>query len=187
MYPDILNDDMAYAECRRILIILSAQRRVHSQWLGEKTPPADILFNEDSAFVSGMLAMFRYARGEQVPPVIVQDFRDDLLKLMFSGLASGAFALPPFKRMADKPWAIAWRMSEIRLAFEGHESTDLSQLAHLLGISRGVLAQQLISHGYDPNMDIPADFLHTLYAEFLKTKDCNESNRAKTPIELDLY
>lgn len=187
MYPDILKDDMAYAECRRLLMVLSAQRRILSQWLGETTAPADIPLNEDSAFVSGMLAMFRYARGEQVPTVIVQDFRDELLKVMFSGLASGAFALPPFQRMADKPWAVAWRLAEIRLAFEGYESTDVSQLAHLLGISRGALTQQLIAHGYDPNTAIPAEFLHELYEEFLKSKNSRHQDMPKTPIELDQY
>lgn len=185
MYPNFLNDDMAYAECRRLLLILSAQRRVQSQWFGEESSPADIPFNKDSAFVSGMLALFRYARGEQVPPVIVQDFRDELLKIMFSGLASGAFALPPFRRMADKSWAMAWRLAEIRLAFEGYESTDVSQLAHLLGISQTALAQQLIAHGYDPNADIPVSFLQELYEAYTKADNQSSTGIPKSLIELD--
>ena len=166
-----LDDNAALTECRRILFIISARRRVENKWFGQESEPSDIPLNEDSAFVSGMLAMFRYARGEDVPPAIVQDFRDVLLNLMFTGLASGALALPSFRRMADRSWAIAWRLAEIRLALEGHETTDVSQLAHLLGVTQNVLAQQLIARGYDPNAPIPAAFLQDLYAELNKSQE----------------
>ena len=184
MQCDALSDAAAFEECRRILKIVSAQRRLHAQWFGEDAVPGEIACNEDSAFAQGMLAMFRYARGMAIPAVIVQDFRDELLRMMFCGLASGTLALPPFRRMADKPWAMAWRLAEIRLALEGHETTDLSQLAHLLAMPQNALACELAARGYDPMQPIPAEFLQKVYTENLNAgKQATETPKALNSLD----
>ena len=163
-----LDDNTAIEECKRLLAIISARRRLDSSWYGEETPTQEIPFNPNSGFVSGMLAMYRYARGESAPAVVVQDFRNDLLRLMFGGLATGAYALPTFERMAEKSWANAWRLAELRLAIEGHEITVVPQLAHLLGITQNALSKQLTARGFDPDENIPPVFLQTIYAEYLQ-------------------
>ncbi len=152
-------DVAADAESRRILMVLGAQRRVQNDWFGVEGM-GGIEFKEASGFVVGMRALFRYARGEGVPYVIVRDFLDDLLNLMFCGLASNNLALPPFSRMQDKPWALAWRMAELRMAFEGHEVMDIPQLAHLLGIRAGDLRMQIeASVGGSVGDEVPREFL----------------------------
>ena len=156
-----LSDDAAKAECKRLLLIVSAQNQILAQWFGQNDP-AQYAFNEQSAFCMGMLSMFRYARGEDVPPPLVLDFIDELLKLMFCGLATDQMALPPFKRMMDKPWANAWRLAELRLALEGHQIMDIPTLAHLLGEKQAVLAQRLIQNGFDPTDPIPPCFIQEI-------------------------
>lgn len=139
-------DAAADAESRRLLMVIGAQRRVQNTWFGIENT-GTVAFQEDAAFVVGMRALFRYARGVDVPYVMVRDFLDDLLNLMFCGLASNNLALPPFRRMADKPWALAWRAAELRMALEGHEVMDVPQLAHLLGIRPEELSTQILAQG----------------------------------------
>ncbi len=162
MQNNDLSDTAAKAECKRLLIAVSSQRSLQNRWFSQNSS-GTIEFDENSAFVMGMNALFRYARGEAVPPAIVMDFLDDLLKLMFCGLANNTMALPPFKRMSDRPWAIAWRLAELRLAFEGHESMDASQLAHLLGVPQNTISTQLTDAGYEPDQPIPEAFLKDVY------------------------
>lgn len=152
-----LTDETAHAECRRLLLVIQADRAVQNAWLG--APPQALPFSEDSAFVQGMTAMFRYARGEAVPPILVRDFIDTFLNLMFCGHASNTLALPPFRRMHDKPWAQAWRLAELRLAFETDDPVDVPQLAHLLGISQSELIAQIGSRC----QEVPREFIQTLY------------------------
>ena len=115
--------------------------------------------------------MFRYARGEDVPAFVVRDFIDELLKLMFGGLASPSFALPPFRRMQDKPWAIAWRAAELRLATEGGEDIDIPQLAHLLGVRAGMLADHIRSHFPESGELVPRAFLDEIMDAMRKSGD----------------
>ncbi len=157
-----LTDVAAKAECRRLLLVISAQRRIHNQWFGEDEP-AQINLKEDSAFCFGMISMFRYARGEDVPAFVVQDFIDELLKLMFCGLATDQMALAPFKRMQDRPWAVAWRLAELRLAMEGYGELDVPGLAHLLGEKRQSVEQKLIEKGIDPEGSLPASIFREIY------------------------
>lgn len=152
-----LTDENAIAECRRLLLVIQADRNVQNDWFG--APPQSLPFDENSAFARGMTAMFRYARGEAVPPIIVKDFIDTFLSLMFCGHASNSLALPPFKRMHDKPWAAAWRLAELRLAFETDDPVEIPQLAHLLGISQAELIAQIGS----PCQEVPREFIQTLY------------------------
>lgn len=157
-----LCDQSAIAEAKRLLLTISAQRRVQNQWFGIEEC-ANIEFEENSGWCMGMLALFRYARGEAVPPFIVQDFIDELLKLMFCGLATNTMALPPFKRMQDKPWAIAWRLAELRLAMEGEIEMDVSQIAHLLGESASTIEHQLCEKGFSPEEAVPKAFLDEIF------------------------
>lgn len=138
---DELTDIAAVAEARRLAQVLWARQKQHAQWLGQEEPIH--VFDENCGFVMGMLSMFRYARGEQVPSFLVRDYMDELLNLMFCGLASNVLALPSFSRMQDRPWALAWRRAEIRLIIEDAEPVEVSRLAHLLGISSHELAQRL--------------------------------------------
>lgn len=126
-----LTDAVALAESRRLILVVGARQREWNRWFHFED--GTTAFDPNSGFVMGMLAMFRYARGEAVPSFFVHDFIDSFLKLMFCGLANNTMALPPMRRMADKPWAHAWRLAELRLAVEGEERMDISQLAHLLG------------------------------------------------------
>lgn len=152
-----LTDENAIAECRRLLLVIQADRNTQNDWLG--APQQSLPFDENSAFVRGMTAMFRYARGEAVPTIIVKDFIDTFLTLMFCGHASNSLALPPFRRMHDKPWAAAWRLAELRLAFETDDPVEIPQLAHLLGISQAELIAQIGA----PCQDVPREFLQKLY------------------------
>lgn len=155
-------DMAADAECRRLLMVLGAQRRVQNAWFGCESV-GTIEFKADAAFTGGMRALFRYARGEAVPYVIVRDFLDDLLNLMFCGLGSNHLALPPFSRMADKPWALAWRVAELRMAWEGHETMDVPQMAHLLGIRQTELLAQIESQGMSlTDGNVPRGFLQQM-------------------------
>ena len=106
-----LTDLCAQAECRRLLLIVNARRRQEAQWFGHDSVSL-FEYDENSAFVCGMVSLFRYARGEAVPPVLVESFLDTFLNMMFCGLASGVLALPSFKKMEDRPWAMAWRLAE---------------------------------------------------------------------------
>ncbi len=157
-----LSDQSAIAEAKRLLLTISAQRRVQNQWFGIEQC-ANIEFEENSGWCMGMLALFRYARGDAVPPFIVQDFIDGLLKLMFCGLATNTMALPPFKRMQDKPWAIAWRLAELRLAIEGAIEMDVSQIAHLLGEPVSMIERELSEKGYSSEGAIPEAFLYEIF------------------------
>lgn len=157
-----LSDLAAQRECKRLLQIMTAQRRSQNHWLN-KEDPKPLIFDENSAFANGMRSLFRYARGEFVPPPIVMDFIDELLKLMFCGLASNTMALPPFERMSDRPWAIAWRFAELRLGIEGHETLDISQLAHLLGVPPATLRQRLEMVGFCDIDVVPEAFLKEMY------------------------
>ena len=138
---DELTDVAAVAEARRLAQVLWARQKQHSQWLGQEEPIH--VFDENCGFVMGMLSMFRYARGEQVPSFLVRDYMDELLNLMFCGLASNVLALPSFNRMQDKPWALAWRRAEIRLIIEAAEPVEVSRLAHLLGLPANDLSHRL--------------------------------------------
>ncbi len=158
MHLNELTDEAAVAECRRLLFVISARKRELAQWFGDEEART-IAFEENSAFAMGMISMFRYARGMDIPPFVVRDFIDELLKLMFGGLASGSFALPPFRRMTDKPWAIAWRVAELRLAADGGEDIDIPQLAHLLGAKPTELAAHIHAHFPDAESLVPREFL----------------------------
>lgn len=162
MQKSDLSDVAALAEAKRLLLILSAQRR-HQNMLFGCSDNGTIEFEADSGWSMGMTALFRYARGESVPVFIVQDFLDELLKIMFCGLATNAMALPPFKRMADKPWAVAWRLCELRQAFEGEIDMDVSQLAHLLGEPASEIALRLSEQGFSTEDAIPEKMLHEIY------------------------
>ena len=154
-------DEAAMAECRRLSQVIWSRQREHARWLGQDESPH--IFDENCAFVTGMTAMFRYARGEEVPAFIVKSFIDELLVLMFCGLASNHLALPGFNRMQDKPWATAWRMAELRLMLEGEEEIEKGTLAHLLGISVQALEERIhraFPERTDPN--IPNDFIRSI-------------------------
>ncbi len=157
-----LTDASARAEALRIYNIIIARHRQEMSWLGQ-TPMEKQNLSEDSAFMNGMLALFRHARGEAVPAPIVMDFTADLLKLMFCGLANNTMALPPFKRMEDKPWAIAWRLSELRLGLEGEIEMDVPQLSHLLGESPKVIRERLEERGISSSDAVPPVFLEEIY------------------------
>ena len=155
-----LTDTAAIAECRRLAQVIWARERDYDQWLGQTETQHE--FDENCGFVSGMLAMFRYARGEAVPPFIVRDFINELLNLMFCGLASNMLALPGFNRMQDKPWAIAWRTAELRLALETDEPMEISQLAHLLGMSGTELKKQIQMQFPEADTLVPREYIQSL-------------------------
>lgn len=154
------SDIAAIAECRRLAQVIWSRERDYAQWLGQTESMHE--FDENCGFVSGMLAMFRYARGEAVPPFIVRDFINELLNLMFCGLASNMLALPGFNRMQDKPWAIAWRFAELRLALETDETMEISQLAHLLGIPASELKMQIKERFPDVQDIVPGEYIKSL-------------------------
>lgn len=136
-----LSDEAARAECRRLILVLNARRRKENAWFGCDDGP-QLSFDENSAFVTGMCALFRYARGNAIPAFVVQNFLDEFLTLMFAGVASGVLALPKFEKMADKPWALAWRAAELRMTLERDENAQiaLSDAAHLLGTTSDMLS-----------------------------------------------
>ena len=136
-----LSDIAAESECRRLLIVVNARRKRDNAWFNYDEAP--IVYDDDSAFVVGMKSLFRYARGESIPPFVVRDYLSLLLDLLFAGIASGALALPSFRKMGDRPWAHAWRRAEIRMAFETDDPMPVSQMAHLLGISVDDLRTQI--------------------------------------------
>ncbi|MBQ1266605.1 MAG: hypothetical protein IIY06_07540 [Proteobacteria bacterium] len=153
-----LSDSSAKAEAKRLSLIIMARRDTLDAWIGIPRVEPQPMPAEDSGFHAGMLALFRYARGEAVPAFIVRDFLDDLLKLMFCGLASPSMAVPSFSRMGDRPWAHAWRLAELRLVREEKRDVDSATLAHLLGISLSELAHYLEARGL-PNHTVPAEAL----------------------------
>ena len=159
-----LSDVAAQAECRRLLMVIHAQRRVQDAWFGrEDTAPLE--FDENSAFAMGMTSLFRYARGLNVPAPIVQSFRDELLKLLFCGLASNAIAMPSFRRMGDRPWAHALRLAELRLAIDGEEEIEFAGLSHLLGVSQNELRARLAMPDIAPDDVVPPEALEILRSD----------------------
>jgi len=153
-----LSDTAALAEAKRLSLVIMARRDKLDTWIGVPAQSPAPKPDENSGFTIGMLALFRYARGENVPDSIVRVFIDDLLELLFCGLASPSMALPSFRRMEDRPWAHAWRAAEIRLILASHEDTDTGTLAHLLKIPANTLAKYLIQNGCEPDY-VPADKL----------------------------
>ena len=147
-----LDDAAARAEACRLAATAHARWAKHATWFGFTEPDAQPPL-EDSPFAVGMLALFRYARGEAVPPFIVRSVLDDLLELLFGGLASPALGLPPWRRMGDRPWALAWRAAELRLLVESEEPVEASVLAHLLGWNRSRLEAELLAVGLAPDGD----------------------------------
>ncbi len=144
-----LDDNAARLEGRRVATVALARWRQNADWLGYPHTQSAPVNDGPSPFENGMLALFRYARGEDVPEVIVASFIDELLTLMFAGLASGALALPGFDKMRDRPWAVAWRAAELRLNASAHEPVSWSQLAHLLGADEPTLRATVGTLGYD--------------------------------------
>lgn len=160
-----LSDTAALAEAKRLSLVILARRDKLDAWIGVPLQIPTPKPNEDSGFTIGMLAMFRYARGEDVPAPIVRTFIDDLLELLFCGLASPSMALPGFRRMEDRPWAHAWRAAEIRLICAEKEDTDAGTLAHLLKIPSSTLAKYLLQNGCSPDV-VPAERLDEVCAFF---------------------
>lgn len=160
-----LSDTVAESESRRLLSVINARRKKDDTWLNHTSTP--IAFDENSAFVVGMKTLFRYARGADIPPFVVRDFLDDLLDLLFAGIASGVLALPSFQKMADRPWAHAWQRAEIRLAFETDSPITIPQLAHLLALSPQQLRIDIAQHIPNaPNDDlVPRDYLKAKWNE----------------------
>ena len=165
-----LTDLCAQAECRRLLLIVNARRRQEAQWFGHDSVSL-FEYDENSAFVCGMVSLFRYARGEAVPPVLVESFLDTFLNMMFCGLASGVLALPSFKKMEDRPWAMAWRLAEIRLALEGMRPVDTHQLAHLLGVTASELARDMVRYGDGGKGAVSSSYLHALFERLLRGEE----------------
>lgn len=164
------SDTAALAEVKRLTLVIMARRTKLDNWIGVtqdlcKPQPAT-----ESGFSSGMLSLFRYARGEDVPAFIVRDFLDDLLELMFCGLASPEMALPSFSNMNDRPWAHAWRAAEIRLVIDEAEPVETPTLAHLLCIPSHTLARYLIQNRMNPNY-VPGDKLKEVCDFFAKPDD----------------
>ena len=143
-----LTDESARMEARRLVTVVVARRRMLDSWFGV-TSPEVVEYCEDSGFAAGMLALFRYARGEAVPGVLVEDFLGDFLTLMFCGVASGAMALPSFRRMGDRPWALAWRAAELRLALASGEDLDVTQFAHLMCVGVSEVQEALALRGVE--------------------------------------
>ncbi len=129
-----LDDQAALAEASRIRAATAARWCEHATWFGLDCATPESNQRQHSGFDVGFLALFRYARGQDVPPFIVRAFLADLLNLMFAGLASGAIALPKWDKMADRPWAYAWRLAELRLCAEDPQEMNADELAHLLGV-----------------------------------------------------
>lgn len=131
---DTLDDSAARSEAQRLFLVASARWEKEQGWFNvpaQRKQPAD---DGASPFEMGMLAMFRCARGEDVPGFIVRNFIDDLLTLMFAGLGSGVLAIPGWQKMADRPWALAWRLAETRLDLADGERVKLEDLALLCGL-----------------------------------------------------
>lgn len=156
-----LSDSSAHAEARRLALVIMARREGLDAWLGIPRLEPQPQPSQESGFQAGMLALFRYARGEAVPAFIVRDFLDDLLKLMFCGLASPSMAVPSFERMGDRPWAHAWRLAELRLVCEEKQDVDTASLAHLLAVPAAELIRYLESRGL-PGHTVPGAELETL-------------------------
>ena len=92
----------------------------------------------------------------------VRDYLDSLLDLLFAGIASGVWALPPFEKMGDRPWAHAWRRAEIRMALETGEPMPVGQMAHLLGVTPDALRRSIaLATGHEAAGDVvPRDYLN---------------------------
>lgn len=143
-----LSDIAADSECRRLLTVVQARRRRDNAWFNHDEPPIE--YDDNSAFVVGMRSLFRYARGESIPAFVVRDYLEQLLDLLFAGIASGALALPSFKKMGDRPWAHAWRRAEIRMALEDDVPMSVSQMAHLLGVPPVDLRDRIVATMDEP-------------------------------------
>lgn len=165
-----LSDKAAVVEAQRILTVIMARRHQVNRWLGiDGFEP--IAYDENSGLAMGMLALFRYARGENVPPPLVQSFLDELLTLMFTGLASGAMALPPFNKMQDRPWALAWRIAELRLAIENGMDLDTEQFAHLMGVSPLAIREGLAERGLTDMHYVPSHVIKEWLWQVLSIED----------------
>ncbi len=155
-----LSDKAAEAECRRLLSVIQARRKRDNAWFNHDGKP--IAYDDDSAFAVGMKTLFRYARGMDIPAFAVRDYLDSLLDLLFAGIASGVWALPPFEKMGDRPWAHAWRRAEIRMALETGEPMPVGQMAHLLGVTPDALRRSIaLATGHEAAGDVvPRDYLN---------------------------
>ncbi len=156
-----LSDQAAIAEANRLIAVTAARFTAHARWMGLAYEGKEVV-DAQSGFVVGMTALFRYARGESVPSPIVETFLDELLTLMFAGLGSGALALPSFQRMQDRPWAIAWRLAELRLFLERGEGMDRKQFAHLVGTREDEVASALERNHYPRDGKVPPDMLRAI-------------------------
>ncbi|MFA5625479.1 MAG: hypothetical protein WC966_10575 [Bradymonadales bacterium] len=173
-----LSDKAAEIEARRLLTIIIARRHQMNRWLGIDAFE-HIVYDENSGLAMGMLALFRYARGENVPAPLVQSFLDELLALMFTGLASGVMALPPFNRMQDRPWALAWRVAELRLAIEQKIHIESKQFAHLLGVSPIVVREGLQQRGISDTSHVPADVLQEWFQSIVDETATTQSDNVE--------
>ena len=156
-----LTDAAALSEGKRLIKIALARRSDLARWFGiDESLPLEC--DENSAFLMGILALFRYARGQEVPPTLVRSFLDQFLVMMFTGLARGAMALPPFHRMGDRPWAHAWRAAEIRLAVEEDEALEISEFAHLMGMSVSELEDLITANGFANDGSVPKALIEAM-------------------------
>lgn len=164
-----LDDDAARAEALRLSRVALARWRQHAEWMGFEVPGEHAEQERPHMFESGMLALFRYARGEDVPEMVVEDFLDQLLNLLFAGLASGALALPRFRKMEQRPWALAWRLASARLMISSEQPVDLTELAHILDVGARELVAELESRSVPllPGLRVSASVAHTLLGERL--------------------
>lgn len=165
-----LSDEAARAECRRLILVMNDRRRKENAWFG-CDDGRQLTFDDNSAFVTGMCALFRYARGNAVPSFVVKHFLDEFLTLMFAGVASGVLALPKFEKMADKPWAFAWRTAELRMTLEQDKNAQIaiSDAAHLLGITRETL---VASYKNETGNDVRNGYICASYVQQLIYRVC---------------
>jgi len=131
---DTLDDAAARAEARRLALVAAARWEKEQGWFNIPTQRTQAADDGASPFEMGMLALFRCARGEDVPGFIVRSFIEDLLTMMFAGLGSGVLAIPAWNKMADRPWALAWRLAETRLDLADGQSVKVDDLAVLCGL-----------------------------------------------------
>ena len=171
------SDTAALAESKRLSLVILARRTKLDDWTGLERETITPKPSENSGFTTGMLTLFRYARGEDVPATLVRSFLDDLLELMFCGLASPEMALPSFSKMGDRPWAHAWRAAEIRLVVDEQEPVETPTLAHLLCIPSHTLARYLMQNGMAPSY-VPAEKLKEVTEFFTRP---GESRCAPVP------
>ena len=170
-----LSDEAALAEAKRIIMVSKARWRQMADSFGIAEPlqgPDE--FKEDCPFARSLLAIFRYARNVDVPEFIVRSAIDELLTLMFAGLANGVMALPAFDKMADKPWAMAWRIAELRLIYNSPDPTDTATFAHLMGIPAANIKREITERGFNnPNM-VPSIIARALISKAVNASQDEE-------------